>query len=166
MVAVLSVRVQTGSSTGSESAAVTGIDFLSVDNNQNSLANRQANPITIPASGSAYSFEKWCKLKVDTAPANFVSNFKIWSAQGGAGGAGTGVTIMAEANIASYSQASSTARATAAALQTSSGLTWDLSSLSSIAQTTKYAVLQLAVQSTATQGNMAQATLSYSYDEI
>ena len=43
MVASLSVRVYTGSSAGTESAVVTGIDFISADNATNSLANRQAN---------------------------------------------------------------------------------------------------------------------------
>ena len=74
MAATLSVRVYTGSAAGTESGAVTGIDFESADNATNSLANRQANPINV----GAQSYEKWLKLKVDTAPANGVTAFKIW----------------------------------------------------------------------------------------
>ena len=73
MAASLSVRVYT--STGpTESAVVTGIDFISADNATNTLGNRQSNPITVGAN----SYEKWLKLKVDTAPANGVTNFLIW----------------------------------------------------------------------------------------
>jgi len=73
MAASLSLRVYTGAGP-SESAAVTGIDLISADNATSTLANRQANPITV---GTA-SYEKWLKLKIDTSPANGVTNFKIW----------------------------------------------------------------------------------------
>jgi hypothetical protein len=168
LAASLSVRVQYGASPGTQSAAVTGIDFISADNATTSLANRQANPITIPGSGSAYSYEKWVKLYVDTAPANGVTNFLIWSAQGGSEGAGTGVTINAAGAQASYASPVSTASSVAtSALPTTSGsaLQWDASSYTTIGDTTQYAVLQLVVGSTASQGNMTQATVDYSYDE-
>ena len=74
MAASLSVRVYTGSAAGTESAVVTGIDLESADNATNTLANRQANPINV----GGQSYEKWLKLKLDTAPANGVTNFKIW----------------------------------------------------------------------------------------
>src|SRR5512147_603695 len=86
MTAALSVRVYTGASAGTESAAVTGIDLISADNATNSLANRQANPISVGTN----SYEKWLKLKIDTAPANGVTNFKIW----GDGAVQTSTTLM------------------------------------------------------------------------
>lgn len=169
MAATLSVRVQTGSSTGSESPAVTGIDLISADNSTNTLANRQANPITIPAATptSAYSYEKYCKLKVDVAPANGVTNFKAWSAQGGAGGAGTAVTLNAEGAVSSYAQGVTTKRGSAAPIPTTQGgaLTWDSASYTTIGNVTKYLVLQLEAGNPASPGNVAQITLNYSYDE-
>lgn len=168
MAASLSVRVQTGASAGVQSAAVSGIDFISADNATNTLANRAANPISIPGSGSNYSYEKYLKLAVDVAPANAVTNFKIWSAQGGVGGGGTGLTINAAGAVASYAQGVNTASAIAtAALPTSQGsaVVWDSSSYSTLGNVTKYAVLQLKVDSTASAGNITQAVLSYSYDE-
>src|SRR5512146_2796714 len=86
MAASLSLRVYTGASAGTESAVVTGIDLESADNATNSLANRQANPITVNTN----SYEKWLKMKVDTAPANSVSNFKAW----GDGTVMTSTTLM------------------------------------------------------------------------
>jgi hypothetical protein len=46
MAATVTIRVYTGASAGTESSAVSGIDLISADNATNSLANRQANPIT------------------------------------------------------------------------------------------------------------------------
>lgn len=168
MAASLSVRVQTGASAGVQSAAVSGIDFISADNAVNTLANRAANPISIPGSGSNYSYEKYLKLAVDVAPANAVTNFKIWSAQGGIGGAGTGLTVNAAGAVATYTQGVPTASAIATtAIPTSQGsaLTWDASSYSTLGNVTKYAVLQLKVDSTAAAGNIVQIVGSFSYDE-
>src|SRR5574343_1342950 len=85
MVASLSVRVYTGSAAGTQSAAVTGIDLISADNATNSLANRQAYPITV----GTRSYEKWIKLYIDPAPSNGVTNFQIW----GDGGVMTSTTF-------------------------------------------------------------------------
>lgn len=169
MTATLSVRVTTGASPGSMSQAQTGVDLESADNSTNTLANRQTNPITVPtAPNSAFSYEKFTSLRVDVAPANFVQNFKVWSAQGGAGGAGTGVTIENQPAVTSYTTPVSTERAGAGPMPTSSGAadTWDSSQYSSVGQTTKYNVLQLTVLGTASPGNMSQATISFSYDEL
>lgn len=169
MVATLSVRLQTGTSPGSESPAMTGVDLESADNSTNSLANRQANPITIPSATptSAYSFEKWCKLKIDVAPANAVTNFKAWSAQGGAGGAGTGVTLTGDTSVTSYTTPVSTQRTNASPVPTTSGsaFQWDSASYTTIGNTTKYLVLQLQVGNPASPGNVSQISVSYSYDE-
>lgn len=170
MAASLTVRVQSGATPGSQSAAVTGIDLISADNNLNTLANRNSNPITVPTgTTSAFSYEKYLTLKIDTAPANSVTNFKYWSAQGGAFGAGTGVQLDGVGVVASGSYVTpvSTSRASAVALPTTQGgaSTWDSGSYSSQLSITSYLVLQLAVISTASPGNMSQATISFSYDE-
>lgn len=169
MAATITVRVVTGTSPGSMSQAQTGVDLESADNSTNTLANRQTNPITVPTgANSAFSYEKFCELRVDVAPANFVQNFKAYSAQGGAGGAGTGVTIEGEFAVTSYTTPVSTERAGATFLPTTSGAagTWDSSQYSSVAQVTKFLVLQLTVLSTAAPGNVSQITTNYSYDEL
>lgn len=165
MSASLSIRVQTTTSPGSMSPAQTGVDLISADNSTNTLANRQSNPITIPSgASSAFSYEKWVKLAVDVAPANAVTNFKAWCAQSAPE---TGVTLAADPAVVSYTTPVSTSRTTAATMPTTSGAAfqWDAASYSSIAQVTKYLVLQLVVLSTAGPGNVPQMTVSYSYDE-
>jgi len=160
MAASLSLRVYT--STGpTESGAVTGIDMISADNATNSLANRQANPITVATN----SYEKWLKLKLDTAPANGVTNFKIW----GDGAVMSSTTFVFTAAYVTYQQGttatSTIANTTFTNFTSGNKATWDSASYSTTNATTKFVVFQLQVASDAAAGNWTQETVSYSYDE-
>lgn len=161
MAASLTVRVYTSTNAGTESGAVTGIDLISADNATNTLANRQANPITV----GTVSYEKWIKLHVTTAPANGVTNFKIW----GDGAVSTSTTLMFTANYSTgttpVNTTSSIANTTFTNFTSANKATWDTASYSATNATTKYAVFQLQVDSTANPGNWGQETISYSYDE-
>lgn len=161
MAASLSLRVYTGASAGTQSSAQTGIDLISADNATNSLANRQANPITVGTN----SYEKWLKLFVDTAPANGVTNFKIW----GDGAVQTSTTLNFTAGYvtgATPTTGTSTVANTNFTGYTSGNkATWDSAAYTATSATTKYAVFQLVVDSTCGPGNWTQETISYSYDE-
>lgn len=161
MVAALSLRVYTGTNAATESGAVTGVDLISADNATNSLANRQANPITVGTN----SFEKWLKLKVDTAPANAVTNFKIW----GDGGVAANTTLMwagaVTTGVTPTASTSTTATTNFNTCTSGAKCTWDTASYSAQNNTTKYTVFQLQVGSGATPGNWPTETVSYSYDE-
>lgn len=161
MVASLTVRVYTGSAAGTESSAVTGIDLISADNATNSLANRQAYPVTV----NTRSYEKWLKLKIDTAPANGVTNFQIW----GDGAVMTSTTLYFTGSYVTgttpTNATSTVANANFTSYTSSAKATWDTASYSATNATTKYAVFQLAVDATANPGNWTQETISYSYDE-
>ena len=160
MAASLSLRVYT-SSGPTESTARTGIDLISADNDTNSLANRQANPITVGTN----SYEKWLKLKIDTAPANGVTNFKIW----GDGTVDTSTTLRFTSNYVTYQQGTATlstiANASFTTYTSNNKATWDTASYSATGATTKFVVFQLQVDGTAGPGNWTQETVSYSYDE-
>jgi len=160
MAASLSLRVYTtGAQT--ESAVVTGIDLESADNATNTLANRQANPITVATN----SYEKWLKLKIDTAPANGVTNFKIW----GDGAVDTSTTLAFTSQYVTFQQASTVTTTIGNANFTTytagNKATWDTVSYSATNATTKYVLFQLQVAATANPGNWTQETISYSYDE-
>lgn len=168
MVASLSLRVYTSTNAATESSAVTGIDFISADNATNSLANRQANPVTVGTN----SFEKHLRLYIDTAPSNSVSNFKFWT--DGTGQAN--VALRAKLNVgtggASPGTGDTTPTATAMtgdadAYTYTSGAkgTWDATSYSAQDDVTKAMLLQLQPNGSATPGNWTQETLNYSYDE-
>jgi len=159
--ATVTLRVYTGASAGTESASVSGIDFESADNATNSLANRQANPITVGTN----SYEKWLKLKVDAAPANGVTNFKVW----GDGAVQTSTTLnFTGAYVTGATPTTGTSNVANAGFTTyTSGnkATWDSAAYTATNATTKYAVFQLAVDATCGPGNWTQETISYSYDE-
>ena len=161
MTASLSVRVYNGANAGTQSAAVTGIDFESADNATNSLANRQANPITVGTN----SYEKWIKLYVDTAPANSVSNFQIW----GGGVTQTSTTLNFTGNYVTGTTpttgTSTIANVNFNGYTSGNKATWDTTSYSATGSTTKFAVFQLQVGADCGPGNWTQQTISYSYSE-
>lgn len=161
MAATITLRVYTGASAGTESGAVTGADLISADNATNSLANRQANPIV----AGTRSYEKWLKLKVDAAPANAVTNFQLW----GDGAVDTSTTLYFTANYvtgATPTAVTSTVAATSFTGYTAGNkATWDTASYTATNATTRFAVFQLAIDSTRGPGPVAQETVSYSWDE-
>jgi hypothetical protein len=161
MAATLTLRVYTGSAAGTESSSVSGIDLISADNATNTLANRQANPITVGTN----SYEKWLKLKLDVAPANGVTNFKLW----GDGAVMTSTTLNWTGNyitgVTPVATASTIANTTFTNFTSGNKGTWDATSYSATNATTRYAVYQLVVDATAGPGNWTQETINYSYDE-
>jgi len=161
MVASLSVRVYTSTNAATESAAATGLDMASADNATNSLANRQANPISV----GGQSYEKWLKLKVDTAPANGVTAFKIW----GDGAVMTSSTLFFTVNritgVTPVSTVSTIADSSFTGFTSSNKATWDASNYTATNATTRFAVFQLAIGADAGPGNWTQETVNYSYDE-
>ena len=160
MAATIQISVST-SSGPTVTDGVTGIDMESADNATNTLANRQANPITVGTS----SYEKWIRLKVATAPANGVTNFKAW----GPGAAQASTTLWMTAAYVTYQQgtnAVSTIANTSMANYTSGNkATWDSASYSATGSYTKHLVLQLQVGSDCGPGNWTTETISFSYDE-
>jgi hypothetical protein len=161
MAAGLTVRVYTSTNAATESSAVTGIDFESADNATNSLANRQANPINV----GSQSYEKWLKLKVDTAPANGVTAFKIW----GDGAVDTSTTLYFTGEYVTGTTPVATVSTIAdtdfTGFTAGNKADWDTGSYSATNATTEYVVFQLAVDSSAGPGNWTQETINYSYDE-
>lgn len=168
MAAVLTLHVYTGTNAATESAAVTGIDFISADNATNSLGNRQANPVTVGTN----SFSKHLRLKIDTAPANAVTNFKFWTDGSGQSNVALRAKLAVGTGGASPGSGDSTPSATslsgdadAYTYVSGSKGTWDSASYSAEDDVTKALVLQLQPNSSAAAGNWTQETLNYSYDE-
>lgn len=160
MAATLVLSVSTGS-TPDVTDSVTGIDLISADNSTNSLANRQANPITVGTN----SYEKWARLKITATPANYVQSFKVWFNDT----VDTSTTLNFTGAYVTYQEgtaATSTIADTDATGYTS-GLkaTWDADSYTNTNDYTQYLVMQLQVGSDASPGNWTQQTVNYSYDE-
>jgi len=143
--------------------SVTGIDLISADNATNTLANRQANPITVGTN----SYEKWIRLKITATPANYVQSFKVWFNST----VDTTTTLNFTGAYVTYQQgttAASTISASNATTYTAGNkATWDVAQYTAgqLNAYTKYLVMQLAVGATAGPGNWTQQTVNYSYDE-
>lgn len=157
---VLSVSTAAGPTVAD---SVTGIDMISADNSTNSLANRQANPITVGTN----SYEKWIRLKITATPTNYVQSFKAWFNST----IDTSTTLYFTGSFVTYQQGTTATSTVANALATTytSGnkATWDLAQYTAgqLNAWTKYLVMQLAVAATAGPGNWTQQTVNYSYDE-
>ncbi len=167
MVAALSLRVYTSTTATTESAAQTGIDLISADNATNTLGNRQANPVTVATN----SFEKHLRLKVDTAPANAVTNFLWWTD----GTTTTNVAFRAKEAIGTGGASPGTGDTTPSATAMATDIdaytrvvgakgTWDATSYSTLNNVTKALLLQLQPAAAADPGNWSE-TISYSFDE-
>lgn len=143
-----------------------GIDFITADNCTNTSGNRTSNPITIPTSGFAYSYEKWLKFALGTTePDTQVTNFKFW---GGGSEPEAGVvkdyfrttsTYATPALVTTNTDYAAVTTATSGAKASISG------TLNTQGEATDYLVMMLEVSTGASQGNMTQQTYSYSYDE-
>jgi len=167
MAATIKLMCCNGVDAGSETDITgAGIDYITADNAINSSANREAYPITIPAVGTAYSYEKWLRWKCTVVPDTQCTNFKFWgpnSAPGTGiviyvGTTDTGLTpVVTDSSIADTQQ-DTNYYDTDHQLSISGTLT-------SENDETDYLVMQMDVSPTANQGNMAQQTYNYSYDE-
>ena len=162
MAATIVVSVST-SSGPTQTDSVAGIDLISADNELNSLANRQANPITVGTN----SFEKWIQLKITATPANYVQSFQVWFAAS----VDASTTLWMTGAYQTYQQgvaATSTfANANAITYTSSNKAAWDTGQYTAgqLNAYTEYMVLQLEVGSDAGPGNWTQQTVNYSYDE-
>ena len=166
MVATLTLRVYTAAGAATESASVTGIDLISADNATNTLANRQAFPVTV----ATRSYEKWVKLKVDAWPTTEVKNFRIW----GDGAITTSTALYFTAGyvtgITPTNAASTVATYSFVTFTTNNKATWDTTAYTATNATTKYAVFQLSVDADCAPGYWngiatGAETVNYSYEE-
>jgi hypothetical protein len=161
MAATVVIRGCTSTNAATE-ATITALMFRSND----SVATDKSNPITIPAVATAYSYEKWIRWMLTAAPDTQCTNFKFW---GPNAAPGTGLTI-----FAGTTDTGVTPVTTDSAVATTQQDTNYYESAHSLAVSgtlvnendeTDYVVLQLDVASTAGQGDMAQQTFYFSYDE-
>ena len=162
MAATLVLSVSTSSGPTVTDAA-SGIDMISADNAINTLANRQANPITVGTN----SYEKWARLKVTATPANYVQSFKAWFNST----VDTSTTLNFTGAFVTYQQGttatSTVASANATTYTSGNKAIWDNAQYTAgqLNAYTKYLVMQLQVAATAGPGNWTQQTVNYSYDE-
>lgn len=161
MAATITIQACTGSNAGTENT-VTGVMMRSNDSH---LTDKN-NPITIPTGATIHSYEKWLRWKCTVAPSTQCTNFKYWgpnTAPGTGlllfvGTTASGATPVNTDSAVATTQQDTTHYSLATALSISGTLT-------TIGNETNYLVMQLDVANTAGQGDIAQQTHNYSYDE-
>jgi len=150
MAATVTLHVWTGADANTDGGSAASFSFGSADAATDTLAWRISNPITIPSSNCAYSYEKWISACIHTAPTNNVNTFEIW-------GTFPAQTAPTGSTVATSSLGDATS---------DSKYTWDSASYAAAACQTAYVVNQLQVTSSACVGNWGACDLSYSYSEV
>jgi len=170
MAATVTLHVWTGADANTDGGSAASFSFGSADAATDTLAWRISNPITIPSSNCAYSYEKWISACIHTAPTNNVNTFEIWGtfpAQTAPTGTCWLVGTAACASGATPVVTTSTVATSSLGDATSdSKYTWDSASYAAAACQTAYVVNQLQVTSSACVGNWGACSLSYSYSEV
>lgn len=143
------------------------------------------DPVPIPSSGTNYSYWKQVYLYCDAAPDTQIDNVKLYSdgTVFGTGvtlnvgnetpvknsGADTGYDVADTASIMT-GHTDVTGVTSMATYTSGSAKTISISEsgniINAIGESSNYAVLQLAVTSTASPGNLADETITWSFDEI
>lgn len=170
MAATPFMKIFTGTDAGtmnpSADTDATNWNLMSIDSYDSTGTDYQSNPITVLESGTAYSFEKWIKIRFD-GTYNLIENVKVWKSAGtlsdgslalNAGETATGVTPT--------DSASSVATA---AIPTTEGTAIDITPTANIdtdGDFTDFLVVQLEVPDTVTTpGDIGTQTLTFQYDE-
>lgn len=162
MAATITIQACTGTNASTETT-VTGITMRAND----SAVNDTANPIVVPSSGTARSYEKWIRFKCTVAPSASVSNFKYWGPNTVPGTGillfvdttDTGVTPVVTDSAIATDQQDTSYYSLATALSVPGTLT-------DVNDESDYLVFQMDVINTAEPGSITQQTHNYSYDEI
>jgi len=122
-----------------------------------------ANPIVIPPSGTAYSYERWIRGHL-TGTFTTISDVKFWKYSGTPG---TGVTINGGDK---GNQTYVTAVNTVSSVATTAHGSWDTEgeafALGYSTAFSDYVVLQLAIASTAASGNIGTMQYRFGWNEV
>ena len=135
--------------------------------------------INIPASGSAYSYERWFRMRFDANPAySLINNIKLWHESGGLSDAALSLFVaktdatasfVTPQNIALMGYTGLTDMSIANTAGTNTNYVLDLTPTASIASSatgySQYGIIQLRVPSTVTTfGDIGIQTMKVSYD--
>lgn len=161
-------KVQYGTSPGTEypsSGSAGNCNYMSIDDADETGTEYQSNPVSVPSSGTNYSYERWMRAKF-SGTFNQIDNMKIWHDAGTLSDAnlnlkaGVGTTYATPVNTAS-----SVATTTLTGWDTE-GEALNITNVLTAAGYSKYLVQQLVVPSTVTTpGDIGSQTIKMRYDE-
>jgi len=167
MVATHNLKVCTGTNAATESAGdASNWNLMSTDAYDSTGTTYQTNPITVPAAGTSYSYERWLRVEF-TGVFNLITNIKTWKSAGTLSDAALSIKAGVSATgVTPVVTASSIATATVPVVVGSALDLTPSNPIDTSGEKTKYAVLQLNVPSTVvTPGDIGTQTLTFQYDE-
>lgn len=156
----------TDGATESPSSSTSGINFnFSIADEYDSVGTLYLeNPVSIPSSGSAYSYERILRFKFSSLSGSTFSSVKV---HGSGVSLPTGVTLNAGVAASATTPAVVVSIVATSALPTTLGTALDITPTGGILADndyTKYLYLQLKVASTATKiGDIGRQTITITY---
>ena len=169
MVATVQMKICTGSSAGTESPAgdATNWNLMSIDSYDSTGTAYQTNRITVPPTGTSYSYERWIRLQF-SGTFNLIDNILVYKSSGTLSDAALDIT-------AGTTATGTTPTNSASSIATGTVTSWDtlgeainITPAGNISTPggSKYLVTQLKVPSTVTTpGDIGTHTITFSYDE-
>lgn len=154
MAALLTLRVYTGTDAGTESAAQSGIALMDIDSAANAPTSNEI------AKGSN-SFEKWMRIKVDTADGGTFTNFWIERS----GDLPDGVTVKMGVTDSPSTPVAATSSIATTTMADGRRYIFDTNEYAADSDTTRYVVVQAVVAATAASGNIEQQVFTVGYSE-
>jgi len=171
MAATVELKIYTGTNAATEnpsSGDATNWNLMSIDAYDSTGTDYQSNPITVPDTGTAYSYERWMRLYF-SGTFNLIDNIKVWHSAG----------TLSDSNLDLLAGVTTTAATpinTVSSVATTTLTSWDSETealdltptggISASSGYSKYLVVQLSVPSTVTTaGDIGTQTLTFQYDE-
>lgn len=163
MVATVLIREKNGAGETATDKTSGTIRFKNADN----ATVDSNNPMVVPGAGTDYSFIKYVRVKLDTAPSDKISNIVAYTDGAKAWSAGVSLSWKTTATYATPAEETSIASYTSAFSYTSgSPLTLSASAFSATGDCGSYLMMVLTVDSTVQPGILASETMTIAYDEI
>ena len=171
MAATCEVKLYTSTDAGTENPATgdaNNMNLLNDDSYDTDGTTYKSKPITVPTTGTNYSYERWVRLKF-TGTFNNIENTKVYKSSGSlsdanldikGGETATGVTpVNTASSVATAALTTWDAEGEAVDITPAAGISND-------GDKTDYWVMQLVVPDTVTTpGDIGSIELTFSYDE-
>jgi hypothetical protein len=158
MTATVSMRVYTGTDAGTESTAQVGFDLISADNAENGPSNRDDHEVA-PGSNS---FEKWLRLRIDSADGQVLSNFWIERT----GDLPDGVVVKLGTTDDPATPTASESTVATETMHEGRRYWFDVGEYSVDGDHTRYLVLQEQVAASAASGDIDTQTFEWGYSAV
>jgi hypothetical protein len=163
MVATVLIREKNGAGETATDKTSSTIRFKNADN----ATVDTVNPMVVPGAGTDFSYIKYIRVKLDSAPSDKISNVVAYTDGAKAWSAGVSLSWKTTSSYTTPAEETSIASYTSAFSYTSgSPLTLGAGPYSATGDVGDYLMMVLTVDTTAQPGVIPSETMTVAYDEI